>query len=440
MGFNIFKNTVLLFVLVMISCASKLKDEKSKTTNNQILYQSQNNGIILIDSTIIVGANQVGKYLPLLQGKNVGIVSNQTSVIFKNAKDSIFEVYPNGEVEFSNIQTNTVLFTHLVDSLLALNVNIKKVFAPEHGFRGKADAGELVKDGIDTKTNLPLLSLHGKNKKPTPDQLKDLDIVIFDIQDVGARFYTYISSLHYVMEACAEANIPVVILDRPNPNGHYIDGPTLEPENKSFLGIHTIPLVHGMTIGEYAQMINGEKWLADGVQCEIIIIPIKNYTHNTFYSLPIRPSPNLPNDKSIALYPSLGLFEGTNINAGRGTEFQFQRYGAPFLDKQVFTFSYTPIENFGAKHPKHKGKICYGEDLKNEKFNGEVTLKWLIKAYQNSTDKTLFFNTENFTKHAGTAKLQKQIEAGLSETEIKLTWKKGLEDFKKTRENYLKYK
>ena len=411
----------------MISCASKLKDENSKTTNNKMLQQAQQ------DSTIIVGANQVETYLPLLEGKRVGIVANQTSVIFKSNELN------NNQIASSQTPRNDK-FIHLVDSLLSLNVNIKKVFAPEHGFRGKADAGELVKDGIDTKTNLPLLSLHGKNKKPTPDQLKDLDIIVFDIQDVGARFYTYISTLHYVMEACAEANIPVVILDRPNPNGHYIDGPTLEPENKSFLGMHTIPLVHGMTIGEYAQMINGEKWLANGLQSDITIIPIKNYTHNTPYSLPIRPSPNLPNDKSITLYPSLGLFEGTNINAGRGTEFQFQRYGAPFLDKEVFTFSYTPVENFGAKYPKHKGKLCYGEDLKDEQLNGEITLKWLIKGYQNSTDKALFFNTENFTKHAGTAKLQKQIEAGLSETEIKNTWKKGIEAFKKTRENYLIYK
>lgn len=423
----------------MISCANLSKSEagiqKTEVDNNSKILTD-----VQVDSTIVVGANQIGKYLPLLQGKRVGVVANQTSVIFKNKKDSIFMGYPNDEIEFSHIQTNDILYTHIVDSLLSLNINIKKVFAPEHGFRGSADAGELVKDGIDTKTNLPLLSLHGKNKKPTPDQLVGLDIIVFDIQDVGARFYTYISSLHYVMEACAEANIPVVIFDRPNPNGHYIDGPTLESENKSFLGMHTIPLVHGMTIGEYAQMINGEKWLANGIQCEITIIPIKNYTHNTFYSLPIRPSPNLPNDKSIGLYPSLGLFEGTNINAGRGTEFQFQRYGAPFLDKQLFTFSYTPVENFGAKYPKHKGKICYGEDLKDEKLDGKVSLKWLIKGYQKSTDKALFFNTENFTKHAGTTKLQKQIETGLSESEIKNTWKKGLEDFKKTRENYLIYK
>ena len=433
-----FKNTVLLFVLVMISCANLSKSEvgiKKTEVDKDTNALNEVHG----DSTIVVGANQIGKYLLLLQGKRVGVVANQTSVIFKNEKDSIFEGYPNGEIEFSHIQTNDILFTHIVDSLLSLNIDIKKVFAPEHGFRGTADAGELVKDGIDTKTSLPLLSLHGKNKKPTQEQLKDLDIVVFDIQDVGVRFYTYISTLHYIMEACAEANIPLIILDRPNPNGHYIDGPTLEPENKSFLGMHTIPLVHGMTIGEYAKMINGEKWLKNGLQCTITVIPVKNYTHNTPYRLPIRPSPNLPNDKSIALYPSLGLFEGTNINAGRGTEFQFQRYGAPFLDKKVFTFSYTPVENFGAKYPKHKGELCYGEDLKDEKVSEEVTLKWLIKGYQNSTDKALFFNTENFTKHVGTSELQKQIEGGLSEIKIKNTWEKGLKDFKKIRENYLIY-
>ncbi len=422
MGFNIFKNTVLLFVLVLISCANLSKAEAG-IQNTEVDKHSGVISEVHDDSTIVLGANQTNKYLRLLKGKRVGIVANQTSVIFNDGSQ----------------KTENGNYTHLVDSLISLGVNIKKVFAPEHGFRGTADAGELVKDGIDTKTNLPLLSLHGKNKKPTPDQLKDLDIVVFDIQDVGVRFYTYISTLHYIMEACAEQNIPVLILDRPNPNGHYMDGPTLEIKNKSFLGMHPIPLVHGMTIGEYAQMINGEKWLANGAQCDITIIPITNYTHHTFYSLPIRPSPNLPNDQSIKLYPSLGLFEGTNINAGRGTEFQFQRYGAPFLDRVIFNFSYTPIENFGAKYPKHKNELCYGEDLKNEKTKGEITLKWLIKGYQNSTDKLLFFNTENFTKHAGTKKLQQQIEAGLSEEEIKATWESGLNAFKLVREKYLIY-
>ena len=409
MHLTVFKNTVLLCVLIVISCGYKLKHESIE----DVTYQKQ----VLIDTKLEIGANQTELYLPLLKGKRVGIVANQTSVIFKNKG-----------------------YTHLVDSLLSLNVNIKKVFSPEHGFRGTADAGEEVKDGLDTKTGLALVSLYGDNKKPKPEQLKDLDIVVFDIQDVGVRFYTYISTLHYIMEACAEAKIPILILDRPNPNGNYVDGPTLEIKNKSFLGMHPIPLVHGMTIGEYAQMINGEHWLENGIQCSLTLIPMKNYTHQTSYSLPIRPSPNLPNDQAIALYPSLGLFEGTNINAGRGTESQFQRYGAPFLDKNEFNFTYTPIENFGAKNPKHKGKLCYGEDLKDQIVEHTVSLKWLIKAYKNSTDKSLVFNSANFTLHAGTDQLQKQIEAGLSEDEIKATWQDDLKRFKNIREKYLIYK
>ena len=409
MRLTVFKNTVLLCVLIGISCGSKSKSDV--VIENKIINQVQD------DTTLIVGANQTELYLPLLKGKRVGIVANQTSVIFKNKS-----------------------YIHLVDSLLSLNVNIKKVFSPEHGFRGNADAGEEVKDGLDTKTGLPLISLYGDNKKPKPEQLKDLDVVVFDIQDVGVRFYTYISTLHYIMEACAEAKIPVIILDRPNPNGKYVDGPTLDLKNKSFLGMHPIPLVHGMTIGEYVQMINGEHWLENAIQCQITVIPIKNYTHQTSYSLPIRPSPNLPNDQAIALYPSLGLFEGTNINAGRGTEFQFQRYGAPFLNKNVFKFTYIPMENFGSKNPKHKGKLCFGEDLKDEKVKSKVNLKWLIKAYNNSTDKSLVFNTRNFTLHAGTDQLQKQIEVGLSEDEIRATWQDDLKRFKKIRDKYLIYK
>lgn len=439
MPFNVFKNTVLLFVLVLISCANLSKSEAEK---QKLLEKKPKSEITTIKSQkpkIIVGANQIINYLPLLQNKRVGIVANLTSVIFKNEQDSIFEVYPKGEVEFSHIQKNDILYTHLVDSLLSLKVNVKKVFSPEHGFRGTADAGEHVDNGIDTKSGLPIISLHGKNRKPTKENLEGVDIMIFDIQDVGVRFYTYISTLHYIMESCAEVNIPVIVLDRPNPNGNYIDGPTLEIENQSFLGMHPIPLVHGMTIGEYANMINGEKWLENELQCSVTIIPVKNYTHDTFYSLPIRPSPNLPNNQSIKLYPSLGLFEGTNINAGRGTEFQFQRYGAPFLDKKMLPFIYTPISNFGAKNPKHKNVVCYGEDLKDEELNGMITLKWVIKAYENSTDKSLFFNTENFTKHAGTKKLQQQIESGLSEEKIKLSWQEDLKNFKKTRIKYVIY-
>ncbi len=422
MRFNLFKNTVLLLVFTICSCGSQTKTEM--VSNTTISQQEPEN------KKLVIAANRTDAYLPLLQGKRVGIVANQTSVIFKNEIATSLDV--------NSLDPHNDNYSHLVDSLISLKINVVKVFAPEHGFRGKADAGELVSDGVDVRTGLPIISLHGKNKKPTQEQLADLDILIFDIQDVGVRFYTYISTLHYVMEACAEETIPLIILDRPNPNGHYVDGPTLEIEHQSFLGMHPIPLVHGMTIGEYAKMINGEKWLKNGLQCDITIIPIKNYAHQTPYSLPIRPSPNLPNDQAIKLYPSLGLFEGTNINAGRGTEFQFQRYGAPFLNPETMNLTYTPEPNFGAKYPKHKGKLCYGEDLRSEKIHG-MTLEWIIKAYENATDKSLFFITDGFTKHAGTKNLQKQIEEGYTYKKIKATWLKDLEAFKKTRSQYLIY-
>ena len=408
---NVFKNTVLLFVLVMISCGNVTK---SKSENLTLLGKERPKQTETKKS-ITVGANQTALYSPILEGKRVGIVANQTSVIFKG-------------------DTNT----HLVDSLLALNVDIKTVFAPEHGFRGTADAGEVIKDGVDIKTNLPIVSLYGKNKKPSVEQLKNLDLVVFDIQDVGARFYTYISSLHYVMEACAEQNIPVLILDRPNPNGHYFDGPILESAHKSFVGMHPIPTVHGMTIGEYANMINGEKWLNQGITCELQVIPVKNYNHNLEYSLPIKPSPNLPNDKSINLYPSLCFFEGTNVSAGRGTETQFQIFGSPFLNKVQFSFQFTPQPNHGAKHPKYENKLCYGENLTKAENQNALNLNWLIKAYNSTENKTEFFNSF-FTKLAGTKKLQQQIESGLSANQIKATWKTDLDAFAKTRSKYLMY-
>ncbi|MFP4845480.1 exo-beta-N-acetylmuramidase NamZ domain-containing protein [Winogradskyella sp. PE311] len=438
MHFNIFKNTALLFLLVAISCGNQMKTEDNKQkadelSSNEIRKQVKD------DKAIIVGANQTEKYLPLLKGKQVGIVANQTSVIFKDSIYLTLKTNPNFANDNNQAYTKIQSSKHLVDSLLGLNINIKKVFSPEHGFRGKADAGELVKDGKDTKTGLNIYSLHGKHKKPTTVQLEDIDIMIFDIQDVGVRFYTYISTLHYVMEACAENNIPLLILDRPNPNGNYIDGPVLEKKHSSFLGMHTIPLVHGTTIGEYAKMINGEAWLTNGVRCEITIIENKNYSHSSFYSLPIRPSPNLPNDLSITLYPSLGLFEGTNINAGRGTEFQFQRYGSPFLDNNHYQFSYTPIPNFGSKYPKHQDKVCYGVDLSEVKAKRQFTLKYIMDAYNNAKIKSEVFNTKNFTTHAGTETLQKQIESGMSESEIRATWQDDLEAYKEIRQNYLIY-
>ncbi|EPR74917.1 hypothetical protein ADIWIN_0004 [Winogradskyella psychrotolerans RS-3] len=422
---KVFKNTVLFSIIIGISvvtfsCGNSVKRDVESSALKDLADNGISTPYMVSNETakpIIVGANRTSTYLPLLKGKRVAVVANQTSVVFKSEG-----------------------YTHIVDSLLSLDVDIKKVFSPEHGFRGTADAGELVKDGKDTRTGLAIYSLHGKHKKPTKIQLEDVDIMIFDIQDVGVRFYTYISTLHYIMEACAEQNIPLLILDRPNPNGNYIDGPVLEKKHSSFLGMHPIPLVHGMTIGEYAKMINGEAWLTNEVTCDITIIEMLNYDHNRTYSLALRPSPNLPNDQSIELYPSLGLFEGTNINAGRGTEFQFQRYGAPFLDKNHYTFKYTPVPNFGSKHPKHENEICYGVDLSKVKAERHFTLKYIMDAYHNATDKTKVFNTANFTTHAGTAILQKQIEAGLTEAEIKGTWKDDLDAYKKVRRQYLLYK
>ena len=422
---KVFKNTVLFSIIIGISvvtfsCGNSTKLDAKSSKLGTLAVNDTSSTLLTpneADKPIIVGANRTSTYLPLLKGKRVAVVANQTSVVFKNEG-----------------------YTHIVDSLLSLDVDIKKVFSPEHGFRGTADAGELVKDGKDTKTGLSIYSLHGKHKKPTKAQLEDVDLMVFDIQDVGVRFYTYISTLHYIMEACAEQNIPVLILDRPNPNGSYIDGPVLEKKHSSFLGMHPIPLVHGMTIGEYAKMINGEAWLTNGVTCDITIIEMQNYDHNRTYSLALRPSPNLPNDQSIELYPSLGLFEGTNINAGRGTEFQFQRYGAPFLDKNHYTFNYTPVPNFGSKHPKHENEVCYGVDLSKVKAERHFTLKYIMDAYHNATDKTKVFNTANFTTHAGTATLQKQIEEGLTEAEIKATWKDDLDAYKNVRRQYLLYK
>ena len=359
---------------------------------------------------IKTGADNFEKYLPLLKDKKVGIVTNQTGIL-----------------------TNKM---HLVDFLIEKQIAIQTIFAPEHGFRGTADAGEHVVDAKDSKTGLPIVSLYGENRKPKPEQLKGIEIMIFDLQDVGARFYTYISTLHYVMEACAENNIPLIILDRPNPNGGIVDGPILEKEYTSFVGMHPIPILHGMTIGEYAQMINGEKWLKNAAQCQLIVIPCINYNHSMDYSLPVKPSPNLPNDQSINLYASLCLFEGTNVSVGRGTEKQFQIFGSPFLPKSAFSF--TPKPNFGAKEPLYNGQICYGQDLTTHKKVNRLELQWLIRSYKMTSDKTKFFNAF-FTKLAGTKQLQQQIENGESENKIRKSWKKGLKDFKTKRAKYLIY-
>lgn len=361
-----------------------------------------------------VGAENTDQYLSLLANKKVGVVANHTSMI-KN--------------------------THLVDSLLHLNINVKKVFSPEHGFRGTADAGERVNSNIDPKTQLPIISLYGKNKKPFPNQVKDLDVIIFDIQDVGARFYTYISTMHYVMEACAENNIDFIVLDRPNPNGHYVDGPILEKDHQSFVGMHPVPIVHGMTVGEYAKMINGEGWLKNGIRCNLTVIATTNYDHATHYNLPIKPSPNLPSMNAIYLYPSLCLFEGTPISVGRGTDQPFQVLGHPKIKSSDFIF--TPKSRPGAKKPKLINEKCYGFDLSQfgEIYLSDqkgINLFWLISIYQDFPEKENFF-TEMFTLLSGTKKIQQQIEEGWTEEQIKASWKEDLIAFKQTRKKYLLY-
>ena len=365
---------------------------------------------------VIVGAERLDQYLPLLKGKSVGLVVNQTSVVGS---------------------------THLLDTLLSLGIDVQLVFAPEHGFRGTADAGEHVKNGVDPKTKTAIVSLYGDNKKPKPGQLKDLDILVFDIQDVGVRFYTYISTLQYVMEACAENKKPLLILDRPNPNGHYVDGPVLDTQYRSFVGMQPIPVVHGMTIGEYAKMLNGEKWLAKKVQCTITVIPCLNYDHKTFYTLPIKPSPNLPNMTAIYLYPSICFFEGTDhVSLGRGTDKPFQIYGSDLFSDNL-PYSFTPKSVDGAKTPPLLDKTCYGYDLsgipldtlRKQKF----TLNYLLNAYKLSKDKNKFFNSF-FIKLAAKASLGVQIEKGMNEKTIKATWKTQLAKFKLIRKKYLLYK
>ncbi len=359
---------------------------------------------------IIPGAAQLELYLKILEKDNIGVIAHQASLV--NAK------------------------THLIDTLFSLGLNMKKVFAPEHGFRGNVDAGEKVADQKDPKTGLPILSLYGSNKKPSEKSLAGISIMLLDLQDVGVRFYTYLSTLHYVMEACAENGIPLIILDRPNPNTHYTDGPVLEEDCKSFVGMHPVPIVTGMTIGEYAKMINGERWLSNGIQCDLKVVPVKNYSHKAKYEIPLRPSPNLPNSKSIALYPSLCLLEPTVISVGRGTEMQFQIYGHPQLPET--NFSFTPRPNYGSKNPKLKDQICHGVDLRKFENPEKIELKWLIQAYRDFPDKKSFFK-KSFYKIAGNKKLKKQLVQGMNEQQIRKTWEKDLEKFMIIRRKYLIY-
>jgi len=387
--------------------------------------------IVLVLSVVVssaqtgikTGAEQTEKYLPLLKGKRVAIVANQTSIIGK---------------------------TLVVDSLKSLKINIVKIFGPEHGFRGTASAGAVVSDSIDAKTGIREISLYGKKSKPSKADLADVDLVIFDIQDVGARFYTYINLLAKVMESCAENNRELLILDRPNPNGYCVDGPVLDIKLKSGIGMFPIPITHGMTIGELAGMYNGEGWLVNRMKCKITVIPVANYTHDMEYKLPVAPSPNLNSQQSILLYPSLCLFEGTIISQGRGTHFPFTVLGNPDL-KGKYEFSFSPVSIKGmSETPLHQNKICYGLDLRKydtSEFHktGQINLSWLIEMYQAYPFKEKFFDYKqsnqmgNFDKLSGVATLREQIIAGNSEKEIRNSWEPGLSTFKKLRKKYLIY-
>lgn len=362
---------------------------------------------------ILTAADQPELYLPLLKGKRVGLIVNQTAVL--TSRDNM----------------------HLVDFLMKEGVTIAKVFVPEHGFRGQADAGEVVNSEIDKQTGLPIVSLYGNNKKPAAETLKDVDILVYDLQDVGIRFYTYISTMHYVMESCADNKKPLLIFDRPNPNGDYVDGPVLKPGYESFVGMHPIPVVHGLTVGELAKMINGEGWLKGKAKADIQVIPVKNWNHSMHYSLPIKPSPNLPNDVAIRLYPSLCYFEGTDVSLGRGTYYPFQVYGYP--DPKFGEFTFTPVSIPGmSKTPPQQDKKCYGRDLRNTSLDHRFSLEYLLEAYRISGKKEKFFNTF-FDKLAGSDQLRKDILAGKSESEIRESWKKELELYNILRSKYLLY-
>lgn len=361
---------------------------------------------------LLLGADQLNEYLPLLENKKVALVVNQTSILSNK--------------------------THLLDNLLENHIDVVKVFAPEHGFRGEADAGESVRNGKDVKTGLPLISLYGKNKKPTPEMLNGVDVVLFDIQDVGARFYTYISTMYYVMDACAENNKEVIILDRPNPHD-YIDGPVLNLKYKSFVGMLPIPVLHGLTIAELAQMINGEGWLTNKRKANLHVVTLKGWKHGIPYSLPVKPSPNLPNDQSIKLYASLCFFEATNISVGRGTYYPFQMIGFPDSKYGSFTFTPTALPGFD-KNPLQKDKLCYGVDLRNEKLEEGFTLRYLISFFKKSNQGAAFFKSPQFMNLlSGSAKLQNQILAGMSESAIRKSWEEDLSQYKIKRKKYLLY-
>lgn len=397
-----------LFLLGMATSIFSCSNQISGPLNENL---SLSRPTTINDDRISCGAERMEEYLPIIQNKRIALVVNQTSVIGK---------------------------THLADTLLAQKVKVVKIFSPEHGFRGNADAGEKVNNEMDAKTGLPIISLYGSNKKPSSESLKDVDIVIFDIQDVGVRFYTYISTMHYIMQACADNNKQLIILDRPNPNGYYVAGPVLDMKQTSFVGMHPIPVVHGLTVGELALMINGEHWLDSGKTCKVDIIKVKNYTHKDHYSLPVKPSPNIPNDQAVTLYPSLGLFEGTNMSVGRGTTFPFQVIGSP--NKKNGTFKFTPKSIEGmAKNPPYENVECYGADLRNlYPESSTFNLRFLIDYYNKAVDKEKYFNNF-FKKLAGNTILQDQIKKGMNESQIRETWQPELNKYKILRKKYLLY-
>jgi uncharacterized protein YbbC (DUF1343 family) len=379
-----------------------------KNTLLFILFFQFSNSVF--SQEIIQGAERVDYYFNKLNDKKIAIIANNTSVI----KTS------NGN-------------THIIDTLIARGLSVNKIFSPEHGFLGDKDDGEKFEDSF--YKNIEIISLYGGNRKLKDDDIEDIDIIIFDIQDVGVRFYTYLSTLHYAMESAARKNKKFIIMDRANPNSFYIDGPILDLKNSSFIGLHPVPIVYGMTIGEYGLMINGEGWLENNLKVDLEVIKLKNYNHKLKYEPPIRPSPNLPNIQSIYLYPSLAFLEKTEVSVGRGTTIQFQIYGHPDFKGD---FSFTPQPNFGSQYPKLKGVLSYGEDLRNYETSNMIELKWLINSFTQINDKNNFFRSD-FDKLSGTSNLKKQIIEGLSESEIRDSWKEGLEKFKKIRKKYLLY-
>lgn len=379
-----------------------------KNTLLFILFFQFSNSVF--SQEIIQGAERVDYYFNKLNDKKIAIIANNTSVI-KTSKGS----------------------THIIDTLIARGLSINKIFSPEHGFLGDKDDGEKFEN--DFYNNIEIISLYGGNRKLKDEDIEDIDIIIFDIQDVGVRFYTYLSTLHYAMQSAARKNKKFIIMDRANPNSFYIDGPVLDLKNSSFIGLHPVPIVYGMTIGEYGLMINGEGWLENNLKVDLEVIKLKNYNHKLKYEPPIRPSPNLPNIQSIYLYPSLAFLEKTEVSVGRGTTIQFQIYGHPDFKGD---FSFTPQPNFGSQYPKLKGVLSYGEDLRNYKTSNMIELKWLINSFTQINDKNNFFRSD-FDKLSGTSNLKKQIIEGLSESEIRDSWKEGLEKFKKIRKKYLLY-